>query len=93
MFLAVSRLTHAFGLMFVYCDMGEQVTAEFGKIDDAIYQMDWHLFPIKTQRMILFIFMVAQQPVKFNGFGNFPATRETMKKVTQFEMLRIFDTN
>lgn len=67
--------------------MGERMSGNFAEIEDEMKQMDWHLFPIKTQRMMITLLTATQRPVKLMGFGNLPATRITMKQV---EILSIF---
>lgn len=71
----------SFGLVFVCCELGEQITANFDEFDNTISEMDWYLFSSATQRMMPTILMVTQQPVSFFGYGNVPATRDTFKKV------------
>lgn len=80
--VVMAKSSFSFGLVFIYCEIGEQVTARFDEINDTFYEMDWQLFPIATQRMMPTILMVAQNPVRFNGYGNIPAVRGTFKKVT-----------
>lgn len=53
--------------------MGEQISCSFDNIEDELNEMDWDLFPIENQRMILFILAVTQQPIEFMAYGNFPA--------------------
>lgn len=87
MVIAFYRLCYAFGLLFMYCEMGEQISGAFGEIEDEMYEMDWHLYPIKTQKIMLIILINAQQPVEFMGFGNFPANRETMQRVNSTQII------
>lgn len=82
------RLLYAFGVLFIFCEMGEQISSTFGEVEDEMYRMDWHLFPIKTQKMMLIVVVNAQQPVKIMGFGNIPAIRPTMKTV---KLIDFFD--
>ena len=67
--------------------MGGRINRAFGEIEDEMYQMDWHLFPMKLQKMVPIILINAQQPVEFMGFGNFPANRETMKRVNKIQII------
>lgn len=80
-YMASSRLTYAFGIMFTYCEMGEQISNHFDEIENGFYQLDWHLLPIEIQRMMVMILMVTKQPMQFVGFGNFTASRITMRAV------------
>lgn len=81
MIVACIRLWYAFGQLVLICEMAEEISSAFGEIEDEMNEMDWHLFSIRTQKKMLFTLMNAQQPVKFTGFGNLPANRETMKRV------------
>lgn len=62
--------------------MGERISDSFGEIEDVVNEMDWHLFPIQTQRLMLMLLMGTQQSVTLMGYGNFPANRITMKSVS-----------
>lgn len=79
--MACAKTSYAFGLNFLFCEMGEQMSSHFNKIDDIFSEMDWYLFPAATQRMMPTILMMTQQPVQFLGFGNIPASRDTFKNV------------
>lgn len=83
--VVMSKSTFSFGLVFLYCEMGQQIAVHFDKVDETILEMDWYLFPIKTQRMLPTILMVTQEPVQLQGFGNVPATRATFKGVIQLK--------
>lgn len=87
LYISLTRTAYAFSLLFTYCEMGERMSGNFAAIEDEMKQMDWHLFPIKTQRMMIILLTATQQPVKLKGFGNLPATRITMKQV---KILSIF---
>lgn len=88
-YAGMARFSQMMCLMSAYCEMGQQVTNSFGKIENTLTQMDWHLFPIETQRMMPMLLMVAQQPLEFMGYGNFSATRDIMKKVAQILNLQM----
>ena len=67
--------------------MGEQICSAFGEIEDEIIELDWYLFPMKAQKILLIFLINAQQPVEFMGFGNFPASRENMQKVNKIQII------
>lgn len=68
-----ARLSHAFISLIAYCEVSKQISCSFDNIEDALNEMDWHLFAIENQRMILMILAVTQQPIEFLAYGNFPA--------------------
>lgn len=80
--MAYARILYAFSNIFAYCEMGERISGSFGEIENLVNEMDWHLFPIQTQRLMLMLLMGTQRSVKFMGYGNFPANRITMKSVS-----------
>lgn len=76
---------YSFILLYAFSELGERVRVSFEEIDNAIYAMKWESFPIKIQRMLPIIQMVAQQGVQLTAFGNIACSRETFKKVIQLE--------
>lgn len=80
-YVGLARLVYVSGVMFAYCEMGEQVTSAFEEIEHMLAELDWHLFPSEIQRMMPMLLMVARQPVDFMGYGNLPASRYTMQRV------------
>lgn len=80
-FLVCAKSAFSFGLVFLYCEMGERIAAYFATVDAAVSEIDWHLFPIATQRMMPVVLMVTRKAVQLRGFGNVSATRETFKRV------------
>lgn len=78
----------SFGLLFVYCEIGERVADNFEEINSAFCGMDWYLFPTEARRMMPIILMATRQAVQFKGYGNIPATRGTFKGVIKIEHLK-----
>lgn len=66
--------------------MGERIAAYFATVDATVSEIDWHLFPIATQRMMPVVLMVTRKAVQLRGFGNVSATRETFKRVRHNQM-------
>lgn len=81
MIVTCAKSSFSFGLVFLYCEVGEQMAADFDEINYTISELNWYLFPNATQRIMPTILMVTQQPVLFCGYGNVPATRNTFTKV------------
>lgn len=82
--------TYAFGLLFSYCEFGEQVSSAFELLYDDIYYFDWHLFPLDLQLTWNIMLFSAQQPVQLVGFGNIACNRESFKRVS-LEKLQFFN--
>lgn len=72
--------------------MGERISGSFGEIENVVNEMDWHLFPIQTQRLMLMLLMGTQRPVTFMGYGNFPAKRITMKSVSFYYYFKNYES-
>lgn len=69
--------------MYIFCELGENVTERFSQIPRAIYCCDWYMYPMEIQRALPTVMVAAQQPVVFQGFSNLKCTREAFKKVKQ----------
>lgn len=67
----------------IFSELGEMLLRQFFRFDNALYQSNWYLFPIETQRMLLIVIANAQQPIIIHGFGNVACTREVFKKVKE----------
>lgn len=74
-------MAYAFGQMFLFCEMGENLNNQFSRVSDAIYSSSWYMFPRDLQRIIPTVMMAAQRPVTLQGFANLRCTRQAFKKV------------
>lgn len=82
------QMLGTFAVIFAYCELGERVGIAFDEINIAIEQLKWYLLPQKTRKMLLNIFVVAQEPVKFNILGSTACNRKTFKEAgVQFRHL------
>lgn len=71
----------SFVQIFVFCNLGESVSALFSQIDNLFYCCDWYTFPTDIQRILPTVMMAAQQPVDIQGFANLKCTRDAFKRV------------
>lgn len=60
------------------------VSTRFEDIDDAVYQIDWHLLPPNIKRMFPTLINNTQMPAIITGFANVEYTRETFDSVSIF---------
>lgn len=74
----------AFVQIFIFCNLGENVSNRFVEIKDMIYYCDWYTFPNGLQKLLPTIMMSAQEPVIIHGFANLSCTRDSFKKVFFF---------
>lgn len=69
-------------LVYSACEIGQQVSNAFDEINDEIDLLDWYLYPIEIQRMLVPIMIYAQKPAVVNFFGSVECSREQVKKVS-----------
>lgn len=69
--------------IYLLFNSGENVTTEFEKFNDELYQSDWYLFPTEMQKMFVTFMSYSQRSMTVQGYGHNLAqcTRETFKKV------------
>lgn len=65
----------------VLCFFGDEVNTQYENIQNEIYDCDWLEYPLKVQKLIPTILIVAEKPVYIQGFMNVRCTRESIRKV------------
>lgn len=78
---SIIQVSLVFGFTFIFCELGQRVSNLLQQIIDTIDQFDWYLFPMRIQRMLPTLLIVAQQPIEIIVFGSTSANRNTFKKV------------
>lgn len=68
--------------IFIFCELGENLTERFNRIPIIIYDSEWYNFPKDVRRALPTVMIAAQQPMVLQGFANLKCTRESFKKVT-----------
>lgn len=75
--------------IFIVCEFGHQLTMQFNKFDEELFQCNWYLFHIELQQMLVTVMANTQQLAYMQGFGNIQCTRNSFKEVchpsTQFQ--------
>lgn len=71
----------SFIMIYVYCEMGQNVTDQLDNHEYELGQSNWYLFPIELQRIHSIVLAIAQHPTTINGYGNIVCSREAMKLV------------
>lgn len=82
--ITMFQVFYAFGVMFIGCELCQQINLAFDGCNDVFAQFKWHLLPAEIQRMFPFIIHYTQQPVNINCFGSWACNRETFKCVSLF---------
>lgn len=72
----------AFVIVFASCEVCERMSDEFEQIFAIYDQFKWYRFPMKLKKMLLIVFINAQQSVHFECFGSIPSDRQTFQKVS-----------
>lgn len=91
-FLAVFVLTlWVFGVLFLFCELGQRVTIQFDMFGDEFDRCDWQALPIGMQRMYLMFLADTQQSKYISCFFNIQCTRETFKKVSRASWIQHFN--
>lgn len=82
MALSLVQIVWSTGLAFVPCEIGERITGAFFGVYDSLNEgLDWYLFPIETQKMLILILINAQAPVTVECFGSISCQRDIFKRV------------
>lgn len=94
--LLVTAMTCLFAFVpFVYpvCDIGENVTLAYATMNQSIYGITWYECPVKLQRYLVPMILMAEKPFNVNVFGSIDCSRDTFKQIINkgyscFMMLR-----
>lgn len=78
---AFSRTAIVIPILLLVCVVGEMVTTAYGDLNETVYGLSWHLWPIKLQKNILPILIRTQKPVVFKGLFTLDCSRDTFKRV------------
>ena len=72
----------AVNLVFAVCELGEQLCSNCNGIENEMVQMEWYLFPMKIQKILVPITIYAQKSVEIQFFGSLSCSREQFKRVS-----------
>lgn len=71
----------AYVQIFMFCELGENITDRFDRILTIIYDSEWYTFPTQVQRALPTVMIAAQQQIVLQGLGNVKYRRESLKEV------------
>lgn len=80
----ISKTSYAFGLTFVFCEIGQRLSDTFDDLADDFYQCEYESLPNNLQRMIPTLLVIMQNTPALQSLGSSPCSRETFKKVIHF---------
>lgn len=69
------------GLVFISCEIGQQLTNLFEDINDRFDRLNWYLFPLKVQQLLPVVMINIQEPIVFQCFGMINGSRDQFQKV------------
>lgn len=72
----------SFGVVFMFCELGEELNGQTKEINDAMCELDWDSFPLNLQRMMPMILLTTQHPKELTAYGGTLCTRNTFKRVS-----------
>lgn len=87
--LLIGGSIYSYGVVFIFCEFGEQIHSQFDEINDFICELDWFTFPLHIQRMMPMVFLSSQNPAKLSASGGIPCSRPTFKAAS-FNLLNNF---
>ncbi|KAH0953477.1 hypothetical protein HN011_008987, partial [Eciton burchellii] len=53
--------------IYIYCWSGNEVILKSTSIGDAVYQLDWHLLPVRERKELMMIMIRSTIPIKFSS--------------------------
>lgn len=72
----------SFALLFLCCELADQISSEFEGFHGRVDAMNWYLLPLKVQKLLPLIMQYSQQPVEYECLGCLISNRDTFKKVS-----------
>lgn len=70
--------------IFITCEPGMMLTAEFEKIGNELCRCNWYLLPADLQRMLIIFVLDMQNPIKISSYANITCERDTAKLVYDY---------
>lgn len=67
--------------LFVYCFFGKMATESYKKMEECLYECNWHDLSPKHQKYFIIMIQNAQQPIHYSGFGIAVLNLETFTTV------------
>lgn len=69
-------------IMFIYCYCGNSLTTSCERTAYAALQLSWYKYPMKYQKFLKQIVLLAQQPFYLSGYHMMKCSFETFKSVS-----------
>lgn len=85
MMLLVIELVWSFAVVFFVCELGERASIAFSEMEYMICQFKSYNFPYDMKKMLPIVIALVSTPFEMSAFGSLSCSRETFKKVGQFD--------
>lgn len=72
----------ALNFIFVVCELGQRGSDICNSFEEEIIQLDWYLYPIEIQQMLIPLIIYAQKSINIEFFGSLSCSRVQFKKVS-----------
>lgn len=70
-----------FFLVCAACEMGQRSSDLYSNFEKEMIHLDWYLYPIEMQRILIPMTIYAPKSVEIKFFGSISCSREQFKKV------------
>lgn len=74
--------------LYLFCYLGTHLTEKFSHFGDAIYQLDWYMFPMSLQKDLPIALALVQKGVFLKAYGGIGCTLEVFQKVYFLESIK-----
>lgn len=71
-------------LLVLLCYFGDRFTDRLSKINDIIYNANWHNYPTEVRKYLQLMMTASQKPIHLEGHFGFKASLEIYEKVRSF---------
>lgn len=88
LYLAFIGVLNSFLTLSVYCIFGSDVTEDFSKYSDYVYDAKWYEWSHELQKALPVILANAQVPMEFDGFGMFTVNSNIFTQVRDFLIIQ-----
>lgn len=82
MVTSLSEVATLLPFLFLICYIGENVAKAFNTMNESMYNISWHLWPVELQQYLPAMLMIARQPVYFESIVSLNCSLESFKRVT-----------
>lgn len=79
--------------LYFYCFFGQSASDSFQKIPDCLYDFNWQMLPVHSQKHLILMIANAQRPIFYHAWGMAVLNLETFANVMSKFQLRLDGRN